>query len=60
MDPDAILLRLLQAIEDHEWSDAREALGYLENWVARGGFQPPALAAAMATIRAVDRRRVPQ
>jgi len=60
MDPNATLLRLLQAIEDHEWSEAREALGYLEHWVSRGGFQPPALAAAMAAIRLIDRKRVSQ
>lgn len=40
MDPNATIDRIVNAIEDSEFPEAREAIRDLQTWVARGGFAP--------------------
>lgn len=50
MDPNATLIRLLEAIGDRQFAEAREALADLRGWISRGGFMPDT-AAAIEAIR---------
>lgn len=40
MDPTACLLRLMEAIQDQDFDEAKAALLDLHNWLNRGGFLP--------------------
>lgn len=40
MDPEACLLRAEHAIEDRDWTEAREACSNYRTWRSRGGFEP--------------------
>jgi hypothetical protein len=46
MDPDACLIRLLEAIGDNDWDESLHALDDLFQWLSRGGFAPNTQAAA--------------
>lgn len=52
MDPNACLIRLLEAIAEKDELEARDALAELTRWINRGGFLPHAAPAA-AFVRAL-------
>lgn len=48
MDPNATFAALLVALATGEVEEARDAAETLAEWIARGGFKPAALVAALA------------
>lgn len=44
MDPNATLEMVLEAIRNGDAETAAEYLGYLNDWISKGGFQPEQLA----------------
>lgn len=47
MDPDAAFTQLLHDLAAGEVEDARDAAEDLAEWIARGGYLPAALTAAL-------------
>ena len=41
MDPSLALMNLLDALEDDNWPEVRNAANDLSGWIAKGGFVPP-------------------
>lgn len=46
MDPHATFLRLLDALQQRDTEDARQAFEDLADWIKSGGFVPPSIPAA--------------
>tara|TARA_R110000824_G_scaffold172434_1_gene350328 strand:+ start:49946 stop:50071 length:126 start_codon:yes stop_codon:yes gene_type:complete len=40
MDTKQTLIELLDAIQSKDWERAEEFLGYLSDWLSKGGYSP--------------------
>jgi len=54
MDPKATLIDLLEHIAARDTAGAYEALEYLDEWIAKGGFIPEAIHKAIDALRFSD------
>lgn len=52
MDPDACLLRFLDACHDGDREEAMDALADLGHWISTGGFLPKRLDTALSQLHA--------
>jgi hypothetical protein len=50
MDPNATLIRLLEAIDGEDYHGAKMALNDLSAWIHKGGFKPN-IAAAIEALK---------
>ena len=56
MDPTVCMERLIKAIMDDDWTEAREAIRDLREWRAGGGFAPDYREACNKTIAYFESR----
>lgn len=54
MDPRVTLIDLLESIAARDYAGADEALQNLNSWIAKGGYIPEAIHAALNALRFAD------
>lgn len=54
MDPKEALIDYLESIAAHDVNGAEDAHEALSSWIAKGGFIPPSIHAALDALRFAD------